>query len=224
MIVVFQTHPELLISIAKNNAHVRDNLGGNSGVEAIQYLNNLGATNYQKWVDTLATAGDVLYTPSNGWSTVYAFLRSGGSYYSLLHIGINICQTEIVAPPGISDLVLSNSYNDLPSNFLYTVSSGEDDMVAGATDSNGDYKPDDGFIEIEDEDVALDDSLGKTGYILIGESHISMSETAVINNGGIQTLSNGNVLTLGKDLFFIHTLFLNGTESKHNGSAGSYES
>ena len=138
-LLVLQTFPELLSAMKNSNAVIRNNLGTND-TEMLKNLNKLGAENYQKWKETLIAVGDFLYAhslssniPSNGWSTTYAFLRNGGANYSVLNIGINVCQVDIVQS-SVSDLVLSNSYNQLPSNYYF--GSDDADITYNATARN----------------------------------------------------------------------------------------
>lgn len=62
----------------------------------------------------------------------------------------------------------------------------------------------------------------KIGYIIVGESHVTLSEAAVMSHNNIQNCAAGN-LVLGQDLFFIHTIRMHGTEIMHNGSSNAYE-
>lgn len=77
-------------------------------------------------------------------------------------------------------------------------------FAAGATSSAGTNRTTliiDRLYEETEEDR-------RTGYILVGESHISKSEQAVWNNSGVQETAGAGNLVLGQDLFFVHTLYL----------------
>lgn len=50
------------------------------------------------------------------------------------------------------------------------------------------------------------DSTNDVGYILVGESHISMSEQIIWDNGLVQQTDKAGNLELGKNIFFVHTL------------------
>ena len=44
------------------------------------------------------------------------------------------------------------------------------------------------------------------GYILVGESHISMSEQSVWGNARVQVTDKDGDLEMGKNIFFVHTM------------------
>lgn len=125
IIVVLQTYPELFPAMVEKDRTVAKYVNYAKGKDALVKLNELAVKDHYKWQLCILAVGDCLYehslasnTPSNGWNTIYAFLRNGEQNYSTLSVGINICQTTAFIPR-VSDLVMSNSYNYNPSTYAF---------------------------------------------------------------------------------------------------------
>lgn len=56
------------------------------------------------------------------------------------------------------------------------------------------------------KNVDSDNYVSDVGYILVGESHISMSEQSVWDNARVQVTDKDGDLEMGKNIFFVHTL------------------
>lgn len=62
------------------------------------------------------------------------------------------------------------------------------------------------YLPSTTKDVDSTDYVSDVGYILVGESHISMSEQSVWDNARIQATDKDGNLELGKNIFFVHTI------------------
>ena len=80
-------------------------------------------------------------------------------------------------------------------------------VLAGGTTSGKPMNANKQYLDFKQTDVPSDEMPSDVGYIIVGESHVSMAEkAALLLHNAIQETDNAGNLVLGTNIFHIHTL------------------